>query len=264
MEPDPMSVAAAMSIAFVILVTVFAVFWAWQLKSANAGMIDPVWAFSLGSVAVFYGVVGDADPLTRMLVAAGGGIWGVRLGWHLWRRNAGKPEDPRYRRFREQWGAAAGRKMFWFLEFQTVVSLMLSLAFAVPAWRVTPLSPAWAALSVAIWLVSVSGEALADNQLRRFIAAPENRGEVCRVGLWRYSRHPNYFFECVHWLAYMALSAGSPWLWLTLIPPALMAFLLLKLSGVPMLEARLIASRAGYAAYVRETSALIPWPPRRR
>lgn len=258
-----MSPAAAASIAFVVLVMLFAAFWAWQLKSENAGMIDPIWAFSLGAIAMFYGMASDGDPFARALVSAGGGIWGARLGWHLWRRNVGKQEDPRYHRFREQWGAAAGRKMFWFLEFQTVISMVLSLAFAVPAWRADKPSVAWVAISVAIWLASVSGETVADRQLRRFVADPANQGEVCRVGLWRYSRHPNYFFECLHWFAYVALSIGSPWVWLTLFPPVLMAWLLMKLSGVPMLEAHLVHSRPGYAEYVRETSALIPWPPRR-
>lgn len=258
-----MSPAAAASLAFVVLVALFAAFWAWQLKSANAGMIDPIWAFSLGAIAVFYGMASHGDPLVRALVAAGGGIWGARLGWHLWRRNAGKSEDPRYHRFRKQWGAAAGRKMFWFLEFQTLISMVLSLAFAVPAWRAEPPSAVWVAIAVSIWLVSVAGEAVADNQLRRFVADPANRGKVCRVGLWRYSRHPNYFFECLHWVAYIALSIGSSWVWLTLLPPVLMAWLLMKLSGVPMIEAHLVHSRPGYAEYMRETSALIPWPPRR-
>lgn len=258
-----MSPVVAVSIAFVLLVALFAAFWVWQQSSENAGMIDPIWAFSLGAIALFYGVTGNGDPLARALVAIGGGIWGARLGWHLWRRNAGKPEDPRYHRFREQWGADAGRKMFWFLELQTVISIVLSLAFAVPAWRSSAPSAAWVAIAALIWFASVGGEAIADSQLRHFVADPANRGKVCRVGLWRYSRHPNYFFECLHWVAYIALSVGSPWIWLTLIPPVLMAWLLMKLSGVPMLEAHLVHSRPGYAEYMRETSALIPWPPRR-
>jgi steroid 5-alpha reductase family enzyme len=153
--------------------------------------------------------------------------------------------------------------MFWFLEFQTLISMVLSLAFAVPAWRAEPPSAVWVTIAVSIWLVSVAGEAVADSQLRRFVADPANQGKVCRVGLWRYSRHPNYFFECLHWVAYIALSIGSPWAWLTLLPPVLMAWLLMKLSGVPMIEAHLVHSRPGYAEYMRETSALIPWPPRR-
>jgi len=258
-----MSPYLAMPIAFAALILLFAAVWAWQLTSENAGMVDPVWAFSLGAVAVFYGIVGDAAPLVRVLVAVGGGVWGVRLGLHLWRRNAGKPEDPRYHRFRQQWGADAKRNMFWFFELQTVISMVLSLAFAVPAWRTSTPSRVWIVVAVLIWLASVVGEWMADRQLRRFKENAANNGEVCRVGLWRYSRHPNYFFECLHWVAYVALAAGSSWIWLTLLAPVLMAWLLMKLSGVPMLEAHLVHSRTGYAEYMRDTSPLIPWPPRR-
>ena len=117
------------------------------------------------------------------------------------------------------------------------------------------------ALAVAIWLVSVVGEGIADAQMKRFRDDPANKGKVCRDGLWRYSRHPNYFFECVHWLAYAALAIGAPHGWVTLGAPLVMAFLLTKLSGMPMLEKEMIATRPGYAEYVRTTSALIPWPP---
>ena len=120
----------------------------------------------------------------------------------------------------------------------------------------------WIVLAVVVWIVSVVGEGIADRQLKRFTQDPANHTAVCRVGLWRYSRHPNYFFECVHWLAYIALSIGTPWGWFTLLPPVLMAFLLLKLSGIPLLEESMAKRRAGYADYMRTTSALIPWPPR--
>jgi steroid 5-alpha reductase family enzyme len=153
--------------------------------------------------------------------------------------------------------------MFWFFQLQAIVSIVLSLAFLVPSYRSTPATPGWIAVAVTIWIISVAGEALADRQLRDFTAAPANRGKTCRVGLWRYSRHPNYFFECVHWVAYVALSIGTPWGWLTLVPPLLMAWLLLKVSGIPMLEARSVRTRSGYAEYMRTTSPLIPWPPRR-
>jgi len=108
----------------------------------------------------------------------------------------------------------------------------------------------------------VWGEGLADEQLRRFKADPTQRGRVCDVGLWRYSRHPNYFFECVHWLAYLPLAWGSPlWAW-GLIAPAVMVLLLLKISGVPLLEAEMAVRKPGYADYMKRTSMLIPWPPR--
>ncbi|MFL9908798.1 DUF1295 domain-containing protein [Paraburkholderia sp. RL17-337-BIB-A] len=253
---------AAAVIALIGLVVIFSAVWAWQLKSENAGMVDPVWAYSLGLVAVLYAVLGTGDPVSRALSALGGLIWGVRLGTHLWKRNDGKPEDARYRRFREEWGNKATSKMFWFFQLQVVISLLLSLAFLVPSYRVSPAATGWIVLAIALWIVSVAGEGSADRQLKRFTQDPANHDSVCRVGWWRYSRHPNYFFECVHWLAYIALSIGTPWGWFTVLPPVLMAFLLLKLSGIPLLEESMVKRRAGYAEYMRTTSALIPWPPR--
>jgi cyclopropane-fatty-acyl-phospholipid synthase len=118
-------------------------------------------------------------------------------------------------------------------------------------------------LALAVWLIAVAGEASADRQLSRFKAEPDHRGKVCRDGWWRYSRHPNYFFECLHWLTYVILAWTSPWLWVTLIPPLAMAWLLLKVSGIPLTEAQTARSRPDYAEYIRTTSALIPWPPKK-
>jgi steroid 5-alpha reductase family enzyme len=120
------------------------------------------------------------------------------------------------------------------------------------------------AIAVAILLLSVCGEGLADAQLRRFKADPATRGRVCDAGLWRYSRHPNYFFECLHWLAYLPLAWGSAlWPW-SLIAPLVMVALLLKISGVPLLESEMARRKPGYAEYMRRTSMLIPWPPNSR
>ena len=254
---------AAAALALIGLVVIFSAVWAWQLKTENAGMVDPVWAYSLGAVAVLYGVLGTGDPVCRALSALGGLVWGVRLGTHLWKRNYGKPEDARYHRFREEWGDKAASKMFWFFQLQVVISMLLSIAFLVPSYRSSPAGAGWLLVAIALWIVSVAGEGIADRQLKRFSADPANRDTVCRVGLWRYSRHPNYFFECVHWVAYIALSVGTSWGWFTLLPPVLMAWLLLKLSGIPLLEESMAKRRAGYADYMRTTSALIPWPPRR-
>ncbi|MFL9859210.1 DUF1295 domain-containing protein [Paraburkholderia madseniana] len=257
-----MSPLAAAVIALIALIVIFSAVWAWQLKTGNAGMVDPVWAYSLGLVAVLYAVLGNGDPVSRALAALGGLVWGVRLGTHLWKRNFGKPEDARYRRFREEWGDKAASKMFWFFQVQVVISMLLSIAFLVPSYRSSTPAGGWIVLAVVVWIASVVGEGIADRQLKRFTRDPANHTTVCRVGLWRYSRHPNYFFECVHWLAYIALSIGTPWGWATLLPPVLMVFLLLKLSGIPLLEESMAKRRAGYADYMRTTSALIPWPPR--
>lgn len=259
-----------MSMTQALLLTVFIAFaaktlaWLWQLRTRNAGMVDAIWAWTLGGLAAVYALAGDAPAALRVGVAIMGGAWGLRLGWHLWQRNHGKPEDWRYAQLRQEWGARADTKMFWFFQFQNVFTLMLAAsAFAPVAYRDT--LPAWPliVLAVLLWVGSILGEGIADGQMERFRANPANKGKVCRDGLWRYSRHPNYFFECVHWLAYVPLAIGAPLGWVSLAAPIIMAFLLLKLSGVPMMEAEMIRRKPGYDEYVRNTSALIPWPPKR-
>lgn len=253
--------AFLVSVLLVIAAKTFA--WLLQLKTRNAGLVDAIWAFTLGGLAVFYALVGTAPDLTSLVLALMGGAWGLRLGVHLFIRNWGQPEDWRYARFRQKWGARADRNMFWFFQFQNIFTLMLSAsAYIAVAYRPDDPAPWLFALAGALWLVSVAGEGLADQQMERFRADPANRGKVCRAGLWRYSRHPNYFFECVHWLAYVPLALSAPYGWTSLIAPVVMAFLLMKLSGVPLLEAEMKQRKPGYADYVRSTSALIPWPPK--
>lgn len=248
---------------FALVSAALTLVWAVQLKTRNAGMVDPVWSWSMGFLAVWYAIFGTADDSTRLVLGLLGGLWGFRLGTHLFVRNAGKPEDARYAKFRAEWGARADFNMFWFFQFQAVVAWLLSVGFLVVAYRLGGTSVTLLSLAVVIWLVAVIGEGIADAQMERFRGDPATRGQVMNRGLWRYSRHPNYFFESVHWLAYVPLAIGSAWWWITLLPAAGMAWLLLRMSGVPILEAHLVKSRPGYAEYMRTTSVFIPWPPKR-
>ena len=257
----PPGTAFAIGIACVALA--LAVVWWFQLRSHNANMVDPVWSWSLGWLGVFFAAVGSGPVALRVMLAVLAGLWGFRLGTHLFIRNHDKPEDGRYARFRSEWGAKADRNLFWFFQFQTIFSALLSLPFVVVAWR-DDLPPGWAiAAAFAVWIASVAGEALSDAQLARFKRDPANKGRVCRSGLWRYSRHPNYFFECLHWFTYLFLAVGSAWWWVGLIAPAVMAFLLLRLSGIPITEAHMARDRPEYADYIRTTSAFIPWFPKK-
>lgn len=237
--------------------------WLVQKRTRNAGLVDPIWAFTLGAVAVVYAALGTAPLPVRVALGVMGGVWGARLGLHLWVRNAGKPEDFRYAQFRAQWGADADRNLFWFFQFQNVFTLLLSgCAFLPIAFRdTTPSLPAFLA-AFAIFAAAVLGESLADRQMEAFRRNPMNRGRVCRDGLWRYSRHPNYFFECLHWVAYVPLAWAGPWGWLSVAAPLVMASLLMKLSGVPLLEEQLLKRKPDYADYIRTTSVLVPWPPK--
>lgn len=258
-----MSPLAVFLLTAAIAVAAKAGAWWLSLRTRNAGLVDPIWAFTLALIAVTYAALGTAPAATRWALGLMGAAWGLRLGAHLWARNAGKPEDFRYAQFRAQWGARADANMFWFFQFQNVFTLLLSAsAFLTVAFR--PENPSAAAFVAAgaLWLLAVAGEGLADRQMEAFRRNPMNQGRVCRDGLWRYSRHPNYFFECVHWLAYVPLAWGAPWGWAALAAPLVMASLLMKLSGVPLLEEELIRRKPDYADYVRTTSVLIPWPPR--
>ena len=259
---NAMTPALTLAAGFASVSCFLTIVWAIQLRTRNAGMVDPVWSWSLGFLGVLYAALGPAPDSTRLLLGILAGLWGFRLGTHLYVRNAGKPEDARYAKFREEWGAKANVNMFWFFQFQAVMALLLSIGFLVVAYSPAVTSLSLRALAVAIWLVSVVGEAIADRQMEAFRGNPANKGKVCNSGLWRYSRHPNYFFESLHWIAYVPLALGSPWWPVAIIPAAIMAWLLLKMSGVPILEAHLVKSRPGYADYMRTTSMFVPWPPR--
>lgn len=259
-----MSLLHAVLAAALLLFLAKSVAWLIQRRMGNGGIVDAIWAWALGGLAVWFAAVGSAPAEVRLTLAAMGGLWGLRLGTHLWRRNWRAAEDWRYAKFRADWGDQAQAKMFWFFQFQNLFTLALATSAFVPAaYREGSPGPVGLVVAVAILLVAVWGEGLADAQLRRFKADPARRGQVCDVGLWRHSRHPNYFFECVHWLAYLPLAWGSPlWAW-TLIAPVVMVGLLLKISGVPLLEAEMAARKPGYADYMKRTRMLLPWPPRK-
>jgi steroid 5-alpha reductase family enzyme len=254
-----MAVLAAAALLFVAK----SVAWLIQRRLGNAGIVDGIWAWALGGLAAWFAWVGTSPWGVRAVLACLGVAWGLRLGTYLWRRNWRTPEDWRYAEFRREWGAQAQFKMFWFFQFQNLFTLALACSAFMPAAYREGMPPVWAmVVSGLIWLVAVAGEGLADAQLKAFKARPGTQGQVCAEGLWRHSRHPNYFFECVHWLAYMPLAWGSPmWVWACLAP-LVMATLILKISGVPLLERQMALNKPGYAEYMRRTNRLIPGPAR--
>ena len=245
--------------------------WGYQRWTRNAGWGDVFWSFGTGMAGAAVSLVpasGMEGPSARQwIVAALAGLWGVRLGLHLRRRVANGPEDVRYVQFRREWGAGFQRRFFWFLQIQALASMALAftifLAAHNPASGIRPLDLA----GIALLVMAIGGETVADSQLRRFKSDPANKDGVCDRGLWAWSRHPNYFFEWLCWVAYALVAidpAGAyPWGWLALGGPALMYWLLAHVSGVPPLEAAMIRTRGdAYRRYQSHTSALIPLPPR--
>ncbi len=255
----------AVLVAALLLFAAKSVAWLVQRRLGNAGIVDGIWAWALGGLALWFAAVGTAAGPVRLTLALMGGLWGLRLGAYLWRRNWRTAEDWRYAQFRTQWGEQAQFKMFWFFQFQNLFTLALACSAFMPAAYRDGLPPSWAwAPAVLILLASVAGESVADAQLRAFKARVARQTDaaslVCDEGLWRHSRHPNYFFECVHWLAYLPLAWGSPlWPW-ALAAPLVMVVLLLKVSGVPLMEAEQARRKPAYIAYMARTRMLLPWP----
>ena len=239
--------------------------WAVQWRTQDAGVVDFTWAAGLGVLAVAYALLADGDPSRRGLMAVMAGGWSFRLAGHiLLDRVIGKPEDGRYQRLRAHWGERGQLKFFGFFQAQALLTAVFAVPFLVVALSPEPLPAPAIIVAVTIWLLAVGGEALADRQLATWRADPAHRGRTCRAGLWRYSRHPNYFFEWLHWWSYPLLAWGSPEWWLTLLGPALMLYTLLKVTGIPYTEQQALASRGDdYRAYQRDTSAFIPWFPKK-
>lgn len=238
--------------------------WAVQLRTRDAGISDFGWAASLGGLAVFYAVTLDAgwEP-RRWLVASLAGAWSARLAWYLLVDRVLKAdEDGRWARLRERFGERAHPAFFGVFQLQALLAVVLSVAYLLamqaPAsgWR------GWDALGAVLVVVSVVGETIADRQLARWRADPANRGKTCREGLWRYSRHPNYFFEWIQWWAWPAIAVGAPWGWAALFAPILMFVFIVRISGIPPTERRALESRGeDYRRYQETTSAFVPWPP---
>jgi steroid 5-alpha reductase family enzyme len=244
-----------------------AILWARQLRTRNATSVDVAWSASFALIALQTAAEllarGEGTRLRVVGVAALTTFWSVRLASHLYftRVRGHAHEDGRYAQLRTEWSQT---KFFVFYQAQA----LLAAIFAVPVILVMSAPGAAPAgtdfLGLAIAAMAIGGEALADAQLQRHRQNPANRGLTCRVGLWRYSRHPNYFFEWVHWWAYVAIGVVAPAGWLTLLGPALMLYLMFKVTGIPPTEAQSLKSRRDYPEYQRTTSAFFPWFPKQK
>jgi steroid 5-alpha reductase family enzyme len=246
-----------------LLAFVMTLLWRRQLRTGDAGIVDVGWALGVAGLAVMYAGAGDGWIGRRLAIAGLLGAWGLRLGMYLLERNAGRAEDGRYAELRRAWGDRAPRRFFWFFQAQALAALF----FALPALIVS-MNPAIGLraveeVAIALWIVAFFGEGLADRQLDAFRRDPANRGRTCDRGLWRYSRHPNYFFEWLLWVAVALFALGSPWGVVALACPAAMLVLLFRVTGIPAAEAQALRTRgADYLRYQQSTSRFVPWRPR--
>jgi steroid 5-alpha reductase family enzyme len=250
--------SAAVTLAYVTAV------WLLSLVLRNASIIDIGWGLGFVLLASLYHTALDGWGERRVLVTTLALIWGLRLSAYLLWRNWGKGEDFRYRRMRE----AAGNN-FWWRSYFTVF-----LVQGIALWVISqPLRAAqeggpehlsaFDIIGTAVWAIGFLFEAVGDYQLARFKGDPANEGKVMDRGLWRYTRHPNYFGDATLWWGFYLIAAGAGNGWLTIYSPILMTALLMRVSGVSLLERTLKRTKPQYEEYIRRTSAFLPWPPKR-
>lgn len=252
--------------AFLALIIFVAVtlLWLLSLRLRDASIVDIFWG--IGFVIFAWGAYWLAPEgylPRKVLVVALVSLWGLRLAAHILLRNWGKPEDFRY----AAWRAAAGASWWWRSYFkvfllQGAILLVVAAPLLAAQWPAGPASlTALDWLAVPLWLIGFLFEAGGDWQLRRFKANPANRGKVLQNGFWRYTRHPNYFGDAGQWWAFylFALANGGGW---TIFSPLLMTYLLVRVSGVAMLEQSLLETKPGYREYVAKTPAFFPWLPK--
>jgi steroid 5-alpha reductase family enzyme len=243
-------------------IVLMGVVWAISRSIRNAGIVDIAWSAGYAPIAILYATLAPGDAMRKWLVAGMATLWSIRLALHLGVRVAKHhpEEDRRYHALREEWGAKAESKMFWFFQFQGALLAVLSAPFLFACLNASAKLSTVEYVGMGIWLVALAGESLSDHQLKVFKSNPANKGRVCQAGLWHYSRHPNYFFEWLIWVAFSTFALGSNWGWISWYCPALMLFFLLKVTGIPMTEELAVKTKGEeYRTYQRTTSGFVPW-----
>lgn len=263
---------AALFISVIIASSlVMAGIWLASIRGAKSGWVDATWSFLVGAAGVTVALaqvenwpgVGERQTLVAIVVA----LWSLRLGVHIVRRTMSGGEDPRYAALKEEWGEGWKGRMFSFLQIQAAAVFLLSTTIFLAARNPVP-GMQWSDFAgIAVLLIAVAGEGIADAQLSAFRNDPANKGKVCDSGLWGLSRHPNYFFQWLGWAGYAVIAIGpnGSWAcgWAALAGPIFMYWLLTRASGIPPLEDHMMRSRGqAYARYRRRVNAFWPGPSR--
>lgn len=231
----------------------------------NASFVEAAWSYGFALNALLFAGIASGAPWRRLLVAVMVSVWSFRLGTHLLLRicRLHPKESVRYARLRELFSNRVWMMFFGFFQFQAVLLGFLCTPFAIASSNPSPSPHILEVFGVFLWLIALVGHTLAGHQQARFYANAENREKACDVGFWRYSRHPDYFFEWLIWIAFFVFASGSPGGWVSVFCPLLMLYLLTKVTGIPPVEAESLKLRGeAYGRYQSTTSAFIPWPPK--
>lgn len=261
-----MSTLLIVALAAAALGLLFAATYTLARRMENYGIVDIVWSYAFGALALFYAATLPGWGPRRWTVAAIVILWSGRLGTHLYRRvmSHHPEEDRRYTEMRTRWADNFACKMFTFYQQQAFSVLLLGLPFFLIARNPVESFHLLEYVGIALWLLALAGESLADAQLAAFKRDPANKGKVCEAGFWAYSRHPNYFFESCIWVGYFVFACASPWGWTSILCPLGILYLLLRVTGVPMAEEQSLRSRGdAFRDYQKRVSVFVPWFPKK-
>lgn len=261
MSSDPLTLLLW---AWIAMAGWMALLWLVERARRNASLADVGWCVGLVVVVAGYAWSATGEFERKLLLVGMAAVYGLRLGGYiLFNRVIGRTEDPRYRRLRQVWRLEQPLWMFLYFQVQAAAVVLFSLPFLAVMQNPRPPFGLWELAGVIVWLTGILGESFADRQLARFRAKPWNHDRVCREGLWLFSRHPNYFFEWIHWWAYVVMAIGSPGWLLTWIGPLVMGLSLTKLTGIPWAEEQVLRTRGDdYRRYQAATNAFLPWWPK--
>jgi steroid 5-alpha reductase family enzyme len=251
--------------AIIAVIAAFTLTWWLSLRLNNFSFVDITWSYSLALIAPIYAWQGAGHPPRKAIATIIALVWSLRLGTYLLRRIiAHHPhEDVRYTVLRDKWQSNLALNFFGFFQAQALLILLLSAPIYIACQNTaTELSPI-ELIGAIVWCIGIAGEALSDAQMAAFKRNVANQGRVCQTGLWRLSRHPNYFFESIVWWGFWLFACGSPWGWATVYAPLMILYFLLRVTGIPLTEECALKSKGdAYRDYQRSTSAFIPWFPK--
>ena len=259
---DNSSLLSLVIYSVVACCVIMALVWLWSYKIKNAGVVDIFWSYNFPVIAIILYLFAPGFETRKQLLCSMVVLAGLRLGTHLASRILKHlhEEEPRYAQIRKDWGESAEKKMFGFFQMQAISNVLLAIPFFISTLNTNPQISPLEYAGVVLWAISVICEAISDQQLANFKKDPANKGKVCDKGLWHYSRHPNYFFEWLMWVSYFVFALASPYGYIAIISPAIILYLLLKVTGIPMTEQQSLKTKGeAFKRYQASTSVFVPW-----
>jgi steroid 5-alpha reductase family enzyme len=252
------TILICLAVCCVVMLLIY--LWAYTIK--NAGVVDIFWAFNFSFIAILLYFLADGYQQRKILICGMILIWSLRLEIYLLIRVGSHldVEEGRYKKMREEWGSSVNSKLFIFFQAQALSNIYLAIPFFLIAFNKKEYISLLEYAGAVVWAISIIGEAIADAQLKAFKKDPANKGKVCDVGLWNYSRHPNYFFESMIWVGYFLVGLNANYGWIGILSPLTITLLLFRVTGIPLTEQQSIRSRGdAYKEYQRTTSMFVPW-----